>query len=179
MKARFVRTDFEGVFVVEVGAFPDDRGYFMESYNVRDFKENGILSNFVQDNFSFSKKGVIRGLHFQKPPHEVSKLVQCIEGEIYDVIVDLRKNSPTFCKWQVFYLSEENKKQLYVPKGFAHGFCVVSESAKALYKVDEFYYPECDGALRWDDPDLAIAWPIDNPIVSEKDKKAPLLKELI
>lgn len=179
MAANFIKTDFKEAFIIEPRAFEDDRGYFMESYNKEDFKQNGIFDNFIQENYSFSKKNVLRGMHFQKAPHETSKLVQCVEGEIFDVIFDIRKDSPTFGKWQGFYLSKENKKILYVPKGFAHGFCVVSEGAAISYMVDELYFSGYDGTIRWDDPEVAISWPVINPILSEKDKNAPSLKELI
>lgn len=180
MEPKFIKTKFRDAFVVEPKSFNDNRGYFTETYSINDFKKNGITDTFIQDNFSFSKKGVLRGMHFQKEPHETSKLVHCVLGEIYDVIVDIRPSSPTFRQWEGFVLSKENKKILYIPKGFAHGFYVISDYAAVAYKVDETFYPECDGVIRWNDPDINISWPIDGEvIISDKDKNAPILREII
>ena len=179
MEPKFIKTKFIDAFVIEPKSFPDARGYFTESYNINDFRKNGITDTFIQDNFSFSLKGVVRGMHFQKKPHETSKLVQCVFGEIYDVIIDIRPESPTFREWEGFVLSKENKKILYVPKGFAHGFYVTGDCAEVSYKVDETFYPECDGAIRWDDPDINVLWPVTGEIIiSDKDKNAPLLKDI-
>lgn len=179
MDYKFTRTDFKEAIIIEPKFFPDDRGFFIEFYNAGKYKEGGIHDVFIQDNFSVSKKGVLRGLHFQKTPHEISKLVQCIQGEIFDVIVDIRPQSPTFRHWQGFVLSEKNRNILYVPKGFAHGFCAMDDHVAVLYKVDESFYPESDGSVRWNDPSINVKWPIESPILSEKDKNAPFLKDVI
>jgi dTDP-4-dehydrorhamnose 3,5-epimerase len=160
--------------------FGDARGYFMETYSKRDFAEGGIDVDFVQDNESRSRKGVLRGLHFQKKNPQ-GKLVRVIEGEVFDVAVDLRKNSPTFGKWEGVVLSAENKKQFYIPEGFAHGFVVLSETAAFVYKCTRFYDPKDEGGLMWNDPAVGIKWPVGDgfePLLSEKDTKNPLLKDL-
>lgn len=175
----FTRTPIEGVYVIEPKVFGDHRGYFMETYNYNDFKASGLDMVFVQDNQSKSKKGVLRGLHFQRN-HPQGKLVRVIKGEVFDVAVDLRKDSKTFGKWYGVVLTEENKKQFYVPQGFAHGFLVLSEEAEFVYKCTDFYYPEYEGGIAWNDEDIAIEWPMENieeVILSEKDKKAPKLKD--
>jgi dTDP-4-dehydrorhamnose 3,5-epimerase len=151
----------------------------METYSYKDFEKFGINEKFVQDNHSRSIKGVLRGLHFQIEPFAQSKLVRCIRGEIFDVAVDIRPDSKTFKKWFGVILSEENKRILYIPKGFAHGFVVLSEVAEVEYKVDNFYSPEHERGIIWNDPDIGIEWPIDNPILSEKDAKLPTLKEFL
>ena len=180
MDVRFIKTKFKDAFLIEPKSFEDTRGYFTETYNIGDFKKNGIEDVFVQDNFSFSVKGVLRGMHFQTKPHETSKLVQCVLGEIFDVIIDIRPESPTFREWEGFVLSKENKKILYVPKGFAHGFYVTGDHAGVSYKVDEVFYSGYDGAIRWNDPDINIQWPIKGElIISEKDQNAPLFKDII
>lgn len=176
----FIKTNIEGLYIIEPKIFEDSRGYFMESYNQIDFFQAGLTMNFVQDNESKSKKGVLRGLHFQSK-HAQGKLVRATKGCIFDVAVDLRNNSPTFGKWEGIILSEENKKQFYIPEGFAHGFLVLSEEAIFNYKCTDFYHPEYDGGLFWNDPDIGIKWPlyeVDHIILSEKDKKQRLLKEL-
>ena len=167
----FHKTEIEGVFVIEPTVFDDERGYFMETYNERDFAEAGINCKFVQDNQSKSHKGVLRGLHFQKQ-YPQAKLVRVISGEVFDVAVDIRPGSPTFGKWVGTILSEENKKQFFIPKGFAHGFLVLSDTAEFTYKCDEFYHPEDEGGIRWDDPTVAVQWPqMEGEIVlSERDK---------
>lgn len=167
----FHKTEIEGVFVIEPTVFGDERGYFMETYNERDFAEAGINCKFVQDNQSKSHKGVLRGLHFQKQ-YPQAKLVRVISGEVFDVAVDIRPGSPTFGKWVGTILSEENKKQFFIPKGFAHGFLVLSDTAEFTYKCDEFYHPEDEGGIRWDDPTVAVQWPqMEGEIVlSERDK---------
>lgn len=173
----FNKTEIEGVYVIEPKVFGDNRGYFMETYNEQEFKNNGLDYNFVQDNQSKSKKGVLRGLHFQKT-HPQAKLVRVLEGEVFDVAVDLRKGSKTYGKWVGVILSEENKKQFMIPRGFAHGFVVLSETAVFAYKCDDFYHPEDEGGIMWNDSDINIEWPYKGELLlSEKDKVHPLLKE--
>lgn len=173
----FNNTEIEGVYVIEQKVFGDNRGYFMETYNKLEFKNNGLDYNFVQDNQSKSKKGVLRGLHFQKT-HPQAKLVRVLEGEVFDVAVDLRKGSKTYGKWVGVILSEENKKQFMIPRGFAHGFVVLSETAVFAYKCDDFYHPEDEGGIMWNDPDINIEWPYKGELLlSEKDKVHPLLKK--
>lgn len=168
-----IKTDIEGVVIIEPKVFGDSRGYFFESYSQRDFNSLVGEVNFVQDNESKSCYGVIRGLHFQKPPFEQSKLVRVVKGKVLDVAVDIREGSPTFGKHVAVELSEDNHRQLFIPKGFAHGFSVLSEEAVFQYKCDNFYAPEYEGAIAWDDPALGINWriPVDKVIISEKDKK--------
>jgi dTDP-4-dehydrorhamnose 3,5-epimerase len=163
------------VILIEPKVFPDERGFFLESYKSSDFFDVGITENFVQDNHSKSKYGVLRGLHFQKNPKAQGKLVRCITGEIFDVAVDLRKNSPSYGKWVGEILSEENKKMLYIPKGFAHGFCVLSSDAEIIYKCTEEYAPEYDAGIKWNDNVIGIEWPVVDPIISEKDSLLPNL----
>ena len=173
----FLETEINGVFVIEPKVFGDNRGYFMETYNEKAFKEAGLEYNFVQDNQSSSKKGVLRGLHFQKTFPQ-AKLVRVLKGEVFDVAVDLRKGSKTYGKWVGVYLSEENKKQFMIPRGFAHGFIVTSDYAEFAYKCDEFYHPEDEGGLMFNDKDTGIVWPeVDEIILSEKDKKHKSLRE--
>ena len=173
----FTPTEIKDVFVVETKRYGDNRGYFMESYQEKAFHEAGLKYNFVQDNQSSSRKGVLRGLHFQKTFPQ-AKLVRALRGEVFDVAVDLRGNSPTYGKWVGVLLSEENGKQLMIPRGFAHGFVVVSDYAEFSYKCDEFYHPEDEGGIIWNDPDVNIAWPeVGEIILSEKDKKNPTLAE--
>ena len=164
------------VIIVEPELFQDDRGFFMEMYHQKRFHEAGIKENFVQDNRSRSRRGTIRGLHYQlgKPQ---GKLIWALSGEVFDVAVDIRKGSPLFGQWFGITLSGENKKGLYVPPDFAHGFCVLSEEAEFFYKCSDFYAPEDERCIRWNDPDLAIDWPVENPVISEKDANAPLLGE--
>lgn len=175
----FSNTEIQGVYIIETGIFGDNRGYFMETYNQREFKEAGLGMTFVQDNQSKSKKGVLRGLHFQKT-HPQGKLVRVVKGEVFDVAVDLRKNSSTYGKWVGVVLSEENKKQFYIPEGFAHGFLVLSDEAEFCYKCTDFYHPEDEGGIMWNDPEVGVKWPlegIDNILLSEKDKAHKSLKE--
>lgn len=176
-KFKFEMTDIEGVYIVEPQVFGDERGYFMETYSEEEFKEAGLDYNFVQDNQSSSSKGVLRGLHFQKN-HPQAKLVRVLSGEVFDVAVDLRENSDTYGKWVGVLLSSENKKQLMIPRGFAHGFLVVSDTAEFAYKCDDVYHPEDEGGVMYDS--CGIEWPeIDvEPILSEKDQKHPTLDEL-
>ena len=176
----FIETKIKDLYIIEPKVFGDDRGYFMESYNRRDFVEAGLDMVFVQDNESKSKKGVLRGMHFQTKFTQ-GKLVRATQGEVYDVAVDLRKGSPTYGQWEGVFLSAENKRQFYVPEGFAHGFLVLSDEAVFNYKCTSLYAPEYDGGLLWNDPDVGIEWPldgIDEIILSEKDKKQKKLKEL-
>ena len=167
----------EGLIIVTPYVFSDERGFFMESYRSDEFEKAGIKGEFVQDNHSKSTKGVIRGLHFQKDPREQSKLVRCIRGEVFDVAVDLRPKSDTFAKWYGILLSEQNKKMLYIPKGFAHGFSTLSEEAEVLYKVDEFYSREDERGIVYNDPKIAVDWKVSNPILSSKDKALPKFDE--
>lgn len=174
-------TAIEGVKIIEPKIFGDSRGYFYESYSQRDFEENVAKVLFVQDNQSFSHYGVLRGLHFQRPPYSQSKLVRVIQGRVMDVAVDIRKGSPTFGKYVSCEMSGENHRQFFIPKGFAHGFVVLSETALFQYKCDEFYHPESEGAIAWNDPDLAIDWPVNAEDIelSEKDKYHPFLKDFV
>lgn len=177
---KFTETKIKGVYIIEPKVFGDNRGYFMETYNKEHFAEAGLTMNFVQDNESSSSKGVLRGLHFQTK-HTQGKLVRVTEGEVFDVAVDLRKGSPTYGQWEGVVLSAENKKQFYIPEGFAHGFLVLSDHAIFNYKCTDFYCPEGEGGVLWNDPDIGIEWPldgIDNIILSEKDKVHPTLKDL-
>jgi dTDP-4-dehydrorhamnose 3,5-epimerase len=171
------RTELEGVLIIEPPVFPDDRGYFMETFQQKRYHEIGIDTSFVQDNLSFSKKGTLRGLHFQHP-HAQAKLVQVLQGEVLDVIVDIRKGSPTFGRWAGIRLSEQNKRQLFVPENFAHGYCVLSETALFTYKCSEFYNPACEKGIRWSDPNIGIQWPLADPILSDKDSRYPALKDI-
>ena len=176
----FIETKIKDLYIIEPKVFGDDRGYFMESYNRRDFVEAGLDMRFVQDNESKSKKGVLRGMHFQTKFTQ-GKLVRVIQGEVYDVAVDLRKGSPTYGAWEGILLSSENKKQFYVPEGFAHGFLVLSDDAVFNYKCTNLYSPEYDGGLLWYDPEVGIEWPLDGieeVLLSEKDKKQKKFKEL-
>ena len=173
----FAKTKIAGVYVITPKVFGDSRGFFMETYNENDFRKKGLNYTFVQDNHSKSTRGVLRGLHFQKT-HPQTKLVRVIRGEVFDVAVDLRKNSPTYGKWVGETLSAENKKMLLIPRGFAHGFVVLSDEAEFVYKCDDVYHPEDEGGIIYNDPEIAIDWPIkDNLNLSEKDKKHPTLKE--
>ena len=173
-------TNINGVYILEPKIFTDSRGYFFESYSFREFASKIGEITFVQDNESKSTYGVLRGLHFQKPPYAQSKLVRVIKGKVLDIAVDLRKTSPTYGQHVSAILSEENHRQLFIPKGFAHGFAVLSEEAIFTYKCDEFYQPEAEGAISWNDPDLNIDWQIPDTdiILSEKDKRHPRLKDL-
>ncbi len=175
-----IKTSIEGLVIIRPRIFSDSRGYFFESYSQRDFEKEVGDIHFVQDNESKSSYGVLRGLHFQKPPYAQSKLVRVIKGTVLDVAVDIRKGSPTYGKWEAVELSEDNKLQLFIPRGFAHGFSVLSKEALFQYKCDNFYHPEAEGAIAWDDPQLDIAWqlPKDSIILSAKDMKHPSLAEL-
>ncbi|PJI09714.1 MULTISPECIES: dTDP-4-dehydrorhamnose 3,5-epimerase [Clostridium] len=178
-KFKFNKTDIEGVYIIETGVFGDNRGYFMETYNYNDFKEAGLDMKFVQDNQSSSTKGVLRGLHFQKK-HTQGKLVRVVRGEVFDVAVDLRHGSKTYGKWVGVTLSEENKKQFYIPEGFAHGFVVLSDTAEFCYKCTDFYDKASEGGILWNDPEIGVKWPIEGIeklTFSDKDQKWPKLSE--
>lgn len=171
----FIETKIKDVFIIDVKLYGDDRGYFMETYKEKDFFDAGLKYKFVQDNQSSSRKGVLRGLHFQKNFPQ-AKLVRVLKGEVFDVAVDLRNNSDTYAQWIGLVLSEENHRQLMIPRGFAHGFIVLSEQAEFAYKCDDIYHPEDEGGILWNDPDLNIKWPdVGNIILSEKDKINPTL----
>ena len=172
IEMEIIKTDIEGVVIIEPRIFKDERGYFYESLSQREFEEKVCRTTFVQDNQSKSSYGVLRGLHFQKPPYCQSKLVRCIKGAVLDVAVDIRKGSPTFGRHVAVELTEENHRQLFIPRGFAHGFAVLSEEAVFQYKCDNFYCKESEGAIAWDDPQLAIDWriPADSILLSEKDR---------
>ena len=174
-----IKTEIEGVVIIEPRIFKDDRGYFYESFSQREFEEKVCRTTFVQDNQSKSSYGVVRGLHFQKPPHAQSKLVRVVKGAVLDVAVDIRKGSPTFGKHVAVELTEDNHRQFFVPRGFAHGFVVLTDEVVFQYKCDNFYAPECEGAIAWDDPDLGIDWkvPADKIILSAKDTCHPRLKD--
>ena len=177
---KYIKTKISDVYIIEPSVFGDHRGYFLESFNLDKFEENVCPIKFIQDNESKSSKGVLRGLHFQKPPFEQAKLVRCIEGKVIDVAVDIRKGSPTYGKHLAVELSGENKRQLFVPRGFAHGFVVLSESATFAYKVDNSYAPEYDSGIKYDDSDLNINWGLnDNEVqLSGKDKILSAFKDL-
>lgn len=174
---KVIKTEIEDLYIIKTKVFEDSRGWFTESYSAKKFKDKGIDIKFIQDNHSLSKeKGVLRGLHFQLNPQAQSKLVRCTRGSIYDVAVDLREGSTTYKEWVGVELNSENKKQFLIPKGFAHGFLTLSDNSEVQYKVDEYYAPEYDRSIRFDDPEINVDWGINNPILSEKDKSAPLLK---
>ncbi|MFT4412447.1 dTDP-4-dehydrorhamnose 3,5-epimerase [Fredinandcohnia humi] len=171
-----IQTKLEDVFIIEPVVHSDHRGFFMECYNRKAFRDIGIHVNFIQDNHSLSKEaGTIRGLHYQLQDKAQTKLVRVLHGAVYDVVVDIRKGSPTFGEWVGVILSEENKRQILVPKGFAHGICTLVTNTQILYKVDEYYSPEHDRGIYWNDPQLNIQWPVTTPILSDKDKNQPLL----
>ena len=166
------KSPIDGLIIIEPKVFRDSRGLFYEVYSENRYKEHGVLAHFVQDNHSVSEKGVLRGLHYQINPGQ-DKLVRVVRGEVFDVAVDIRKGSPTYGQWWGLSLSESNNLQLYIPVGFAHGFCVLSDSAEVLYKCSDYYSPQNERGIIWNDPDLAIDWPIENPMLSEKDIEYP------
>jgi dTDP-4-dehydrorhamnose 3,5-epimerase len=178
MSFNFKKLEISDVVLVEPKSFSDDRGFFLESFKISEFTENGINTKFVQDNISHSVSDVIRGLHFQKNPKAQAKLITAVKGEIFDVAVDIRKNSPTYGKWVSEILSEDNHNLLYVPEGFAHGFCVLSKEADVYYKVSNEYSPKDEGGIIWNDSSLNIEWPISKPIVSSSDSQLPLFDNL-
>ncbi len=180
MPFEFIKLKVKDMQLIIPKVFNDERGFFMESFKESEFVENGILDDFRQDNHSKSTKGVLRGLHYQAAPKAQAKIVRCIKGEIFDVGVDIRKNSPTFSKWAGAILSGENKNMLYLPEGFAHGFVVLSDTAEILYKASNEYSKEHDRGIRWNDPDINVDWGIDfEPVLSEKDKNQPFLKDIM
>jgi dTDP-4-dehydrorhamnose 3,5-epimerase len=175
---KIISCNIPNLLVLDPQVFGDQRGYFLETYNHRRYQEAGLLvGDFVQDNISVSRRGILRGLHFQNPSAQ-GKLVSVLQGEVFDVAVDLRRHSPTFKQWHGVSLSSENKLQFYLPPGFAHGFAVLSETAMFHYKCTDYYAPQAEMAIRWDDPDLAIQWPITDPILSNRDAQAPLLRDI-
>jgi dTDP-4-dehydrorhamnose 3,5-epimerase len=176
----FIETSLKGAYLIKPKIFRDERGFFVETWNEKLFAENGISAKFIQDNHSMSvKKGVLRGLHFQKPPHTQAKLVRVTRGKVFDVIVDIRKDSPTFGKWEGFEISAEDMNMLFVPRGFAHAYCTLEDNTEFLYKVDNFYAPESDSGIIWNDPTLNISWPVEEPTLSEKDAKLQNFKDFI
>lgn len=177
MPFSFAPLDISDVILVEPKVFPDNRGFFFESFKASDFEKAGLPTHFVQDNFSFSKKDVIRGLHYQKNPKAQGKLVSVLKGGVWDVAVDIRRKSPTFLKWVAVELNDQNHALLYIPPGFAHGFISLTEDVHLLYKCTNEYDPQADAGVRWNDPDIAIPWPAANPIVSTKDAVLPFLQQ--
>ena len=174
---KMLPTKLDGVYIIEPPVFEDTRGFFMETYHQRRYTEAGINLVFVQDNFSRSVRGTLRGLHYQLHQAQ-AKLIQVIQGTIFDVAVDIRSGSPLFGQWVGAHLSAENRRQLFLPEGFAHGFCVLSESADVMYKCTDFYAPDDEGGILWSDPTLAIDWPISRPLLSAKDSKLPCLGDI-
>jgi len=170
-------TSLDGVLLIEPKVFCDPRGFFLELYNRERYRQHGMAIEFVQDNRAFSLRGVLRGLHFQIR-HPQTKLVWVPRGEVFDVALDLRQDSPTFGKWEGFRLTDENHRQLYIPAGFAHAYCVLSETAEFVYKCSDTYRPGDEGGVIWNDPDLGIDWPIETPVLSEKDLKLPRFRDL-
>jgi len=170
----------EGVFGIDLEPHEDQRGFFMRTYDNKLFRNHGLHQNWVQESHSYSKKkDIIRGLHFQFPPYAETKLIRTVTGEIFTVVVDVRKGSATFGKWDSMIISENNKKMLYIPRGFALGMCTLTHNCTLLYKIDNYYAPESQGAIKWNDLDLGIEWPIKNPIISERDSKAMSFKEFV
>jgi len=178
MPFTFKKFDLEGLTLITPQIFKDSRGFFLETYKQSEFMLKGLDMKFVQDNHSYSTKGVLRGIHFQNHPKEMGKLVRCINGKIWDVAVDLRPSSPTFKKWVGVELSQDNKQMLYIPPGFGHVFNTLSDIAEITYKCTNEYDPKLDGGIIWNDPEIGITWGIENPIISEKDSKLPYLKEI-
>jgi dTDP-4-dehydrorhamnose 3,5-epimerase len=174
---RITQTKLPRVLLIEPRVFGDERGFFMETYQAERYAEAGIPGPFVQDNLSFSQRGVLRGLHYQKPNAQ-GKLVHVLQGEVFDVAVDIRHGSPTFGQWVGYTLSAQNKRQLWVPEGFAHGFCVTSDTALFAYKCTRYYAPDCEHSIRWDDPEIGIEWPVQSPSLSAKDSQARWLADI-
>lgn len=177
MKMNIIETKLSGVIILEPRVFGDSRGFFQETWNQFQYEKVGIMERFIQDNLSFSTRGVLRGLHYQKP-HSQGKLVSVIQGEVFDVAVDIRNGSPTFGQWVGINLSGDNHRQLWIPPGFAHGFCVLSETAYFMYKCTDLYTPSAEGGIIWNDPGIGIDWPLTNVILSDKDKFYPQLKDV-
>ena len=176
----FIKTEIEGLVIVEPKVFGDHRGFFMESWSERAFAEAGLNYTFVQDNHSSSTvKGTLRGIHFQRGDKAQAKLVRCVRGRVLDVAVDLRPSSPTYKKWVAVELSEENKRMVMIPRGFGHGFVTLTDNVEFLYKADNPYAPESEGGIRWNDPELNIDWGLQNPVLSDKDKVNPFLKDAV
>lgn len=176
----FIKTEIEGLYVVEPKVFGDHRGFFMETWSERDFEQAGLNYHFVQDNHSYSAvKGTLRGIHFQKGEYAQAKLVRCVRGTILDVAVDLRPNSPTYKKWIAAELSAENKRMFLIPRGFGHGFVTLTDEVEFLYRCDNLYAPKQEGGIRWNDPELNIDWGVEHPILSAKDEIAPFLKDAV
>ena len=176
----FIKTDIEGVYIVEPKVFGDHRGFFMESWSKKDFEAAGLFYDFVQDNHSSSSvKGTLRGIHFQRGDKAQAKLVRCVRGTVMDVAVDLRPQSPTYKKWVAVELSEENKRMFLIPRGFGHGFVTLTDDVEFLYKADNPYCPEADGGIRWNDPEIGVDWGVENPILSAKDQTSPFLKDAV
>lgn len=178
MPFKFKRLAISDALLIKPKVFEDDRGFFLETYKKDDMQKAGVDAEFVQDNHSRSERGVLRGLHFQKEPYAQAKIVRCIRGTIYDVLVDLRRRSPTFSRYLGIVLSEESRDMIYVPRGCAHGFLVLSDLAEVVYKVDNVYAPECEGGLVWNDPEVSISWPLQDPVISERDRLWPTLEGL-
>jgi dTDP-4-dehydrorhamnose 3,5-epimerase len=174
---KVLKTALEGVLIIEPDVFGDSRGFFMESYHKKRYSEKAFETEFVQDNISFSHRDSLRGLHYQFPKSQ-AKLVQVLEGQVYDVAVDIRRGSPTFAQWVGILLSDAPKRQIYIPQGFAHGFCVLSERAYFMYKCSDFYAPDCEGGILWSDPGLNIDWPLKHPLLSQKDRRYPCLEKI-
>ena len=176
---KFTKTKLDGVVIIEPDVFGDHRGFFMESWSQKKMEEAGLCYDFVQDNHSMSSvKGTLRGIHFQKGDKAQAKLVRCVRGAVLDVAVDLRHESPTYKQWVAVELSAENKKQLLIPRGFGHGFVTLTDEVEFLYKADNYYAPEADGGIRWNDPEIGVDWGVEEPILSAKDEKNPLLKDV-
>lgn len=176
---KFTKTKLDGVVIIEPDVFGDHRGFFMESWSQKKMEEAGLFYNFVQDNHSMSSvKGTLRGIHFQKGDKAQAKLVRCVRGAVLDVAVDLRHDSPTYKQWEAVVLSEENKKQLLIPRGFGHGFVTLTDEVEFLYKADNYYAPEADCGIRWNDPEIGVDWGVESPILSSKDEENPYLKDL-
>ncbi len=177
MSVSRLETEIPDLVLLEPAAHGDDRGFLLESFRESDWAEHGVEGPFVQENHSRSGKGILRGLHFQTSPGQ-GKLVRCVRGAIWDVAVDLRRDSPTYKRWEGVELTDENHRQLYVPIGFGHGFCVLSEIADVAYKLTSYYDPDTEAGIRWDDPDVGVDWPVSDPRLSERDKSGPALSEI-
>jgi dTDP-4-dehydrorhamnose 3,5-epimerase len=175
--ARRLDTSIDGLALIEIGAYGDERGFLLESFREDEWRELGVDVPFVQENHSRSGQGILRGIHFQTQPGQ-AKLVRCARGTIWDVAVDLRRDSPTYRRWEGHELSDSNGRQLFVPVGFGHGFCVLSEEADVTYKLSSYYDPETESGIAWDDPDVGVEWPVPDPVVSERDRSAPRLAEI-
>jgi len=179
MPFKFTKLDIPDVILIEPAKFEDDRGFFIETYKSSDFISAGINADFQQDNHSYSKKNVIRGLHLQSDPSAQAKLIRVVHGRVWDVAVDLRIKSPSYLKWVGIDITSGNNQILYIPEGFAHGFATLSDNVHLIYKCSREYAPDCDSGVRWDDPDINIKWPLSDPIISDKDKKLPFINEVV